>query len=99
MGRRQFYVYILASHIGGTLYIGVTNDLVRRCYEHREKLADGFTRRYNVGKLVYFECFDDPENAIRREKQLKKWNRAWKVRLIEAHNPNWDDLYLGIASQ
>jgi len=99
MGRRQFYVYILASHIGGTLYIGVTNDLVRRCYEHREKLADGFTRRYNVGKLVYFECFDDPENAIRREKQLKKWNRAWKVRLIEANNPNWDDLYLGIASQ
>jgi putative endonuclease len=99
MGRRQFYVYILASRIGGTLYIGVINDLVRRCYEHREKLARGFTHRYGVCKLVYFECFDDPENAIRREKQLKKWNRAWKVRLIEANNPNWDDLYSGIAGQ
>jgi putative endonuclease len=92
MGQRQFYVYILASRIGGTLYIGVTNDLLRRCYEHREKSIDGFT-------LVYFECLDDPENAIRREKQLKKWNRAWKVRLIETNNPNWNDLYPGIASQ
>lgn len=99
MGQRQFYVYILASRIGGTLYIGVTNDLVRRCYEHREKLADGFTRRYGVSRLVYFECFDEPVNAIRREKQLKKWNRPWKVRLIETDNPNWDDLYPGIASQ
>jgi putative endonuclease len=80
------------------IYIGVTNNLVRRCYEHREKLVDGFTRRYDVSRLLYFECFDDPENAIRREKQLKKWNRSWKVRLIEANNPNWDDLYPGIAS-
>jgi putative endonuclease len=94
----QFYVYILASRIGGTLYIGVTNDLVRRCYEHREKLVEGFTKQYDVGKLVYFECLDDPENAIRREKQLKKWNRSWKIRLIEARNPHWNDLYPGIAS-
>jgi putative endonuclease len=99
MGQRQFYVYILASRIGGTLYIGMTNDLVRRCYEHREKLAGGFTSRYDVGRLVYFECFADPENAIRREKQLKKWNRPWKVRLIETNNPNWADLYPGIAGQ
>jgi putative endonuclease len=99
MGQRQFYVYILASRIGGTLYIGVTNDLARRCHEHREKLADGFTRRYEVSRLVYFECLDDPKNAIRREKQLKKWNRSWKVRLIETNNPNWDDLYAGIAGQ
>ncbi|HVV42192.1 MAG TPA: GIY-YIG nuclease family protein [Nitrobacter sp.] len=83
----------------GALYIGVTNDLVRRCYEHREKLADGFTRRYEVSRLVYFECLDDPENALRREKQLKKWNRAWKVRLIETKNPNWDDLYPEISRQ
>ena len=94
----QFYVYILASEIGGTLYIGVTNDLIRRTYEHRGKLVDGFTRHYGVDRLVYFECFDDPENAILREKQLKKWNRSWKIRLIEESNPNWTDLYPGIAS-
>lgn len=98
MGRRNFYVYILANEIGGTLYIGVTNDLVRRTYEHREKLVDGFTRRYGVGRLVYFECFSDPESAIHREKQLKKWNRSWKIRLIEESNPDWTDLYPGIAS-
>ena len=97
MEARSFYVYILASRIGGTLYIGVTNDLVRRVAEHREKLAKSFTKKYEVGRLVYFEQFDDAENAIRREKLLKKWNRAWKIRLIEELNPNWDDLYLGIA--
>ncbi|WJR81971.1 GIY-YIG nuclease family protein [Bradyrhizobium sp. NP1] len=94
----SFYVYILASRIGGTLYIGVTNDLVRRGAEHKLKVAEGFTERYNVIGLVYFELFDDPENAIRREKRLKKWNRAWKIRLIEEHNPNWDDLYPSIAA-
>jgi len=98
MGARSFYVYILASHIGGTLYIGVTNDLIRRVGEHKLKLVEGFTEKYDVVKLVYFEQFDDPENAIRREKRLKKWNRAWKIRLIEEHNPNWDDLYPTIAS-
>jgi len=97
MGARSFYVYILASRIGGTLYIGVTNDLIRRVVEHRLKSVKGFTKKYEVDRLVYFEQFDDVENAIRREKQLKKWNRAWKIRLIEEVNPNWDDLYSGIA--
>ena len=97
MKSRNFYVYILASKIGGTLYVGVTNDLVRRVAEHRLKVVDGFTRRYNVARLVYFEQFDDSENAIKREKRIKKWNLAWKIRLIEDKNPNWDDLYLGIA--
>jgi len=97
MGARSFYVYIRASRIGGTLYIGVTNDLIRRVAEHRLKSVKGFTKKYEVDKLVYFEQFDDAENAIRREKQLKKWNRAWKIRLIEELNPNWDDLYPSIA--
>jgi putative endonuclease len=97
MGTRSFYVYILASRIGGTLYIGVTNDLIRRIAEHRLKLAKGFTKKYEVSNLVYFEQFDDAENTIKREKQLKKWNRAWKIRLIEELNPNWDDLYPSIA--
>jgi putative endonuclease len=97
MGARSFYVYILPSRIGGTLYIGVTNDPIRRVAEHRLKSVKGLTKKYEVDKLVYFEQFDDAENAIGREKQLKKWNRAWKIRLIEEVNPNWDDLYSGIA--
>ncbi|MGT2502625.1 GIY-YIG nuclease family protein [Bradyrhizobium guangxiense] len=97
MGAHHYYVYILASKIGGTLYIGVTNDLIRRVAQHKLKLIDGFTKDYDVVRLVYFEQFDDPENAIKREKRLKKWNRAWKVRLIEQRNPNWDDLYHEIA--
>jgi putative endonuclease len=97
MGARSFYVYILASRIGGTLYIGVTNDLIRRVAEHRSKLVESFTEKYEVGRLVYFEQFDDVENAIKREKRLKKWNRAWKIRLIEEFNRNWDDLYSSIA--
>jgi len=96
-GARQYYVYILASKIGGTLYIGVTNDLVRRVYEHREKYVEGFTKKYDVAKLVYYEAHTDVAAAITREKQMKKWNRAWKVRLIEEDNPNWDDLYNQIA--
>jgi putative endonuclease len=94
---RSYYVYILASRVGGTLYVGVTNNLVRRTYTHRTKAVDGFTRKYDVNRLVYFEVFDDIENAIVREKRLKKWNRAWKIRLIEENNPNWDDLYPEIA--
>ena len=97
MGACSFYVYILASRIGGTLHIGVTNDLIRRVAEHRLKQAESFTKKYEVDRLVYFEQFDDAENAIRREKRLKKWNRAWKIRLIEEFNPNWDDLYPNIA--
>jgi putative endonuclease len=97
MEARSFYVYILASRIGGTLYIGVTNDLIRRVAEHRLKSVASFTKKYEVDRLVYFEQFDDAENAIKREKLLKKWNRAWKIRLIEELNPNWDDLYPGMA--
>ncbi len=92
-------MYILASQIGGTLYIdiGVTNDLIRRVAEHKLKLIESFTKDYDILKLVYFEQFDDPENAIKREKRLKKWKRAWKVALIEKANPDWNDLYPGIA--
>lgn len=88
----QFYVYILASRKHGTLYIGVTNDLIRRVHQHKLKMVRGFTKKYGVGLLVYFEIFDDPLSAIAREKQLKKWNREWKIQLIEAKNPNWVDL-------
>src|ERR1043165_5270461 len=95
---RSYWVYILASRIGGTLYIGVTNDLVRRVFEHKSKFVRGFTKKYDVSRLVYFEQYDDIQVAIQREKQLKKWNRAWKARLIEEKNPNWDDLYPGIAA-
>jgi putative endonuclease len=94
---RSYWVYIVASEIGGTLYIGVTNDLIRRIHEHKIKAAEGFTKKHEVDRLVYFEAFDDIENAIRREKRLKKWNRAWKIRLIEEINPNWADLYPSIA--
>jgi len=80
---RQFYVYILARRKHGTLYIGVTNDLVRRVYQHKAKLIPGFSAKYGVNKLVYYEVFDDPTSAITREKQLKKWNREWKIRTIE----------------
>jgi putative endonuclease len=97
MDARSFYVYILASSIGGTLYVGVTNDLIRRVTEHRLNKVKSFTQKYGVHRLVYFEQFDDVKNAIRREKGLKKWNRAWKVRLIEEFNPNWDDLYVGLT--
>jgi putative endonuclease len=95
---REYWVYILASRIGGTLYIGVTNDLVRRVYQHREKFVGGFTKKYGVHRLVYFEQFSTAEAAIKREKRLKKWTRDWKIKLIEKANPNWDDLYLGIAA-
>jgi putative endonuclease len=90
---RTYYVYLLASRRNGTLYIGVTNDLVRRIYEHKEKLFKGFTSKYDVSMLVYYEIHNDVSEAIRREKQLKKWNRAWKLRLIEKHNSKWRNLY------
>ena len=95
---RYYWVYILASTIGGTLYVGVTNDLVRRVYEHRMGVIAGFTKKYAIHRLVYIEPHTDIEAAIRRERTLKKWNRAWKIRLIEEHNPNWDDLYPQISS-
>ena len=90
---KDFYVYMLASKMGGTIYVGVTSDLIGRTYIHRENLVPGFTSKYGVHRLVWFEQQGDAEYAIRREKQLKKWNRAWKIRLIEARNPAWVDLY------
>jgi putative endonuclease len=92
MGKR-FFVYILASRIGGTLYVGVTSDLAGRAYTHRENLVESFTRRYGIHDLVYYEPHESAETAIQREKQIKKWNRAWKIRLIEKTNPYWHDLY------
>ena len=89
---RPFYVYLLASRRHGTLYIGITNDLLRRVHEHKSKAVSGFTAAHDVDRLVYFEVYDDPETAISREKQLKKWRRDWKVRLIEETNPDWHDL-------
>ncbi|NJL50463.1 MAG: GIY-YIG nuclease family protein [Blastochloris sp.] len=89
----MFFVYMLASKPNGTLYIGVTRDLIRRVHEHKTKAVPGFTAKYDVTRLVYVETFDDPETAIAREKQLKGWNRAWKIRLIERGNPDWRDLF------
>ncbi len=90
---RQPTVYILASKRNGTLYIGVTSDLVKRIWEHRNNMVDGFTKRYNVHHLVWFERHETMESAIQREKRLKEWKRAWKLELIESTNPNWQDLY------
>ena len=90
---KQYYVYILASKKNGTLYIGVTNNLVRRIYEHKQGFVEGFPKKYDVHKLVYFETTDDVNSAIHREKCLKKWNRAWKIKLIEENNSTWKDLY------
>ena len=88
----QYFVYILASKRNGTLYIGVTSNLTKRLYEHKNKLLKGFTEKYNVNKLVYYETSNDQTSAIIREKQLKKWNRKWKIELIEKNNPKWVDL-------
>ena len=88
-----YLVYILSSKHNGTLYTGVTNDLLRRVYEHKHKLVDGFTKRYHVTQLVYAEEFNDINEAILREKCIKQWKRAWKLKLIEEQNPNWKDLY------
>ena len=94
---KQPCVYILASGRHGTLYIGVTSDLVQRVYEHKQDLVEGFTERYSVHALVYYELFEDMLEAIAREKQLKKWHRVWKVELIERMNPEWRDLYADIV--
>ncbi|KKB86354.1 hypothetical protein VW29_01880 [Devosia limi DSM 17137] len=93
----RFFVYILASGKNGTLYTGVTGNLIGRAYTHRNDLLDSFTHRYSVHDLVYFEQFEDPISAITREKRIKKWNRDWKVRLIEESNPQWLDRFHDIA--
>ena len=97
MKMKTYYVYILASKRNGTIYIGVTNNLIRRIYEHKNDLINGFTKKYGVHRLVYFECFGSIEYAIQREKRLKKWNRIWKLELIEKMNPEWKDLYYDLV--
>lgn len=91
------WIYILTNRPNGTLYVGVTSDIARRIWEHREGVADGFTRRYNLKRLVHVEAFEAIELAIQREKTLKTWLRAWKVELITAANPEWRDLYDDLA--
>jgi putative endonuclease len=90
---KEYCVYILASKKNGALYIGVTNDLIKRIFEHKNNLVDGFTKKYGIHKLVYFEQSKDVQSAILREKRMKKWNRKWKISLIEKTNPSWEDLY------
>jgi putative endonuclease len=89
----SYWVYILANHAGGTLYVGVTNDLVRRTYEHRNGIVPGFTKRHDVKQLVYYEQHDSAQAAIQREKNIKHWPREWKIDLIVSLNANWRDLY------
>ena len=89
---KQYYVYILTNKSNNVLYIGVTNDLIRRISEHKTKLVEGFTKKYNLQKLVYYEATNDIESAINREKQLKNWHRDWKMNLIDQFNPDWKDL-------
>jgi putative endonuclease len=89
---KQYYVYILTNKSNKVLYIGVTDDLKRRIYEHKNKMTDGFTKKYNLTKLVYYEATTDVRSAIEREKQLKKWHREWKMNLIKEFNPEWKDL-------
>ena len=93
MPNKQYYIYIMASKRDGMLYVGVTSDLKGGVYIHKNDLADGFTNKYHIHNLVYFEVTDDINSAITREKQLKKWNRSWKIALIEKNNPEWLDLY------
>ncbi|MGB7054145.1 MAG: GIY-YIG nuclease family protein [bacterium] len=90
---KHYFVYILASKRNGTLYVGITSNIVKRVWEHKNKVVNGFTKKYDVKNLVYYEQYDDPQNAIRRERRLKKYKRRWKLDLIEKHNPEWKDLY------
>ncbi len=93
----SYYVYLLASRMHGTLYLGVTSDLVRRVYEHKTKAVPGFSAKYGVHRLVWYEVHQDVLAAIGREKEIKKWRRDWKIALIEADNPDWSDLFEAIA--
>ena len=92
-----FYVYIVASQRNGTLYIGSTDGLTKRTWEHREGVREGFTKKYGVHILVWYEAFETRSGAFRRERQMKKWNRLWKIRLIERSNPGWRDLYADLV--
>ena len=95
---RQYYVYILASKRNGTLYIGVTNNLLKRVYEHRNDFIDGFAKKYHIHNLVYYEVYSDITDAINREKRMKKWKRQWKIELIEKTNPQWREVYSDIIN-
>jgi len=95
---KYFYVYILSSKKNGTLYTGVISNLVKRIYEHKNGLVDGFTKKYNIHLLVWYEVHESAESSITREKQIKKWNRAWKIKLIEKENPFWNGLYENIMN-
>lgn len=90
---KQYYVYIMTNKINTVLYTGITGDLIKRVYEHKQKMVEGFTKKYNINKLVYYEICNDPENAIAREKQIKAGSRKKKIGLIEGKNPEWNDLY------
>jgi putative endonuclease len=94
----MYFVYLLASKPYGTLYIGMTTDLLRRVWEHKNKVVPGFTRKYGVDRLVWFESHDSHEAALRREKQIKEWRRDWKINLIESQNRHWVDLYDGLSA-
>src|SRR5438128_1410199 len=91
--REQFHVYILTNKINGTLYVGMTNNLAKRTWEHKTGIAESFSKKHELKMLVYFEIFSDPENAIKREKKIKKWPRQWKLNVINELNPEWNDLY------
>jgi putative endonuclease len=95
---KYYYVYILASGRNSTLYVGVTSDLIKRIWEHKNKFVEGFSKQHDINALMWFEQHEEIEHAIIREKQIKKWNRAWKIRLIESANPYWNDLYLNLAA-
>ena len=96
MEEKQYFVYILSSKTYGTLYTGVTSKLVQRVYQHKEGLSEGFTKRHKINRLVYYEIHSDVYEAITREKRIKKWNRQWKINLIEQSNPQWLDLSIGL---
>ncbi|MEK7096583.1 MAG: GIY-YIG nuclease family protein [Patescibacteria group bacterium] len=95
---KNYYIYMMASKKDGVLYIGVTNNLARRVYEHKQEIIDGFSKRYFTKRLVYFENTSNIDSAISREKQLKRWKRDWKIELIEENNPGWKDLYFEIIN-
>jgi putative endonuclease len=96
---KQFYVYIMTSRRNGTLYTGVTSDLIKRVYEHKNGLAEGFTKKYGVHFLVWYEIHQTADTAFKREKQIKKWNRSWKLELVEKENPEWHDLYCSFVNE
>lgn len=98
MNDKKFYVYILTNRMYGTLYVGVTSDLSKRIWEHKNKVVEGFSKKYGLTILVYYEVHENAESAIKREKRLKKWDRKWKIDAIQKQNPEWRDLYEEVAS-